>query len=88
MFGGPHGCSLFTACSIGFNRDDRYTTYVDDYVNGMYESGDYSEYLTVNEFPSDPAELDSFFIKLDALFRLMAEVDALIPLLSIGDADK
>ena len=84
---GPGGDPLFTACSIGFNRDDRYTQYIDDYVNGMYQSGEYSEFLTINEFPSIPDELESYFIKLDALFRLMAEVDALIPLLSIGNSD-
>lgn len=87
QFSGPGGEPLFTACSIGFNRDDRYTEFIDSHVNGVYESGDYSEFLSINEFPSDPDELESYFIKLDALFRLMAEVDALIPLLSIGDAD-
>jgi len=87
-FNGAGGEPLYTACSIGFNRDDRYTEFIDSHVNGVYESGEYSEFLTINEFPSDPDELDSYFIKLDALFRLMAEVDALIPLLSIGDADK
>jgi PRTRC genetic system protein F len=87
-FNGAGGEPLFTACSIGFNRDDRYTDFIDTHVNGVYESGEYSEFLTINEFPSDRDELDSYFIKLDALFRLMAEVDALIPLLSIGDADK
>jgi len=88
QFNGAGGEPLFTACSIGFNRDDRYTEFIDSHVNGIYESGEYSEFLTINELPSDPDELDSYFIKLDALFRLMAEVDALIPLLSIGDADK
>jgi PRTRC genetic system protein F len=76
---------LFTGCSIGFNRDDRYTEYIDTYVNGIYESGEYSECITIEEFPSNPDDLDSYFIKLDALFQLMAEVDALIPLLSRGD---
>lgn len=87
-FHGADGTQLFTACSIGFNRDDRYTDFIDTHVNGMHETGEYSEFLTINEFPSDPDELESYFIKLDALFRLMAEVDALIPLLSIGDADQ
>jgi PRTRC genetic system protein F len=82
------GQQLYTACSIGFNRDDRYTEFIDSYVNGCYETGEYSEFLTINEFPSNQDELESYFIKLDALFRLMAEVDALIPLLSIGDADQ
>jgi PRTRC genetic system protein F len=76
---------LFTGCSIGFNRDDRYTEFIDAHVNGIYESGEYSEYLSIDQLPSDPDDLDSYFIKLDALFRLMAEVDALIPLLSHGD---
>lgn len=76
---------LFTGCSIGFNRDDRYTEFIDAHVNSMYESGEYTEFLSIGELPSDPDELDSYFIKLDALFRLMAEVDALIPLLSRGD---
>lgn len=84
---GAGGERLFTACSIGFNRDDRYTDFIDNHVNGIYESGEYSEYLSINEFPSDPDELESYFIKLDALFRLIAEVDAIIPLLSVGDAD-
>lgn len=86
-FNGAGGEPLFTACSIGFNRDDRYTDFIDSHVNGVYECGEYSEFLTINEFPSAQDELDSYFIKLDALFRLMAEVDALVPLLSVGNAD-
>lgn len=87
-FNGVDGGQLYTACSIGFNRDDRYTEFIDTHLNSLYETGEYSEFLTINEFPSVPDELNSYFIKLDALFRLMAEVDALIPLLSIGDADQ
>lgn len=87
-FQGAYRDQLYTACSIGFNRDERYTDFIDTHLQGMYETGEYSEFLTINELPSAPDELDSYFIKLDAMFRLMAEVDALIPLLSIGDADK
>lgn len=81
------GHPLFTACCVGFNRDDRYTEFIDAYINGMYEAGEYTEFLSVGELPSDPDEIGSYFKKLDALFRLMAEVDALIPLISIGDDD-
>ena len=76
---------IHTACSVGFNRDDRYTEFIDMQVNSLHESGDYTELLAIGQLPEDTLELDSYFIKLDALFRLMTELDATIPLLSTGD---
>lgn len=82
------GDQLFTGCAIAFNTDDRYTEWIDAHVNGMYESGEYTEFLQIGELPSAPDELDSYFLKLDAMFRLIAEIDALIPLLTYsGNAD-
>jgi PRTRC genetic system protein F len=78
-----HGLrSLWVACILIFNNDDRVSQYMDQEGQYLWENGEGTDYHAVEELPTSVSELKTYFEKLDALFELIARMDALIPKIS------
>lgn len=73
---------LYVSCILLFSGDDRETHFMDDEHQHLMENGEGSELHTIDQLPATAAELKTHFQKLDALFDLIAQMDALIPKLS------
>jgi PRTRC genetic system protein F len=78
-----HGLrSLWVACILLFNSDDRVSQYMDQEGQYLWENGEGTDYHAVEELPTSVSDLKTYFQNLDALFELIAQMDALIPKIS------
>lgn len=73
---------MYVGCILLFSGDDRETHFMDDEHQHLMETGEGTELYAINQLPATAAELKSHFQKLDALFNLITQMDALIPKLS------
>lgn len=74
--------SAYASCILLFSGDDRETHFMDDEHQHLMESGEGTELYSLDKLPGTAAELKPYFQKLDALFDLIAQMDALIPKIS------
>lgn len=74
--------SLYVGCILLFSGDDRETQFMDDEHQHLMENGSGTEMYSIDKLPSTAVELKTYFEKLDALFDLIAQMDALIPKIS------
>lgn len=74
--------SLYVGCILLFSCDDRETHFMDDEHQHLMENGEGTELFALDKLPTTAAELKPHFQKLDALFDLIAQMDALIPIIS------
>ena len=65
-----------------FSGDDRELHFMDDEHQHLMESGEGTDIYAIEQLPATAAELKTHFQKLDALFDLIAQIDALIPKIS------
>jgi PRTRC genetic system protein F len=78
-----YGARPYYASSILlFRGDDRETHFMDDEHQHLMESGEGTDMYAIEQLPATAAELKTHFQKLDALFDLIAQMDALIPKIS------
>lgn len=73
---------LWAACVILFDGDDRVRQFMDQEGQFLFESGEGSDYHAIEQLPETAADLKTYFENLDALFDLIAQMDALIPAIS------
>lgn len=73
---------LYVGCILLFSGDDRETQFMDDEHQHLMENGEGTELYTIDQIPATAVELKTYFQKLDALFDLVSQMDALIPQLS------
>jgi PRTRC genetic system protein F len=73
---------MYVGCILLFSGDDRETQFMDDEHQQLMESGEGTEMYAIDQLPASTAELRTHFQKLDALFDLIAQMDALIPKIS------
>jgi PRTRC genetic system protein F len=73
---------MYVGCILLFSGDDRETHFMDDEHQHLMETGDGTELYAIDQLPATAADLKTHFQKLDALFDLIAQMDALIPKLS------
>lgn len=73
---------LYVGCILLFSGDDRETHFMDDEHQHLMETGEGTELYAIDQLPATAAELKTHFQKLDALFDLIAQMDALIPKIS------
>jgi PRTRC genetic system protein F len=74
--------AMYAACILLFSGDDRETHFMDDEHQHLMETGEGTELYALDKLPATAAELKPHFQKLDALFDLIAQMDALIPKIS------
>lgn len=73
---------MYVGCILLFSGDDRETHFMDDEHQHLMETGEGTELYAIDQLPATATELKTHFQKLDALFDLIAQMDALIPKLS------
>jgi PRTRC genetic system protein F len=73
---------MYASCVFLFSGDDREAQFMDDESQYSMESGEGTELYSLDKLPETAAELKPYFQKLDALFDLIAQMDALIPKIS------
>jgi PRTRC genetic system protein F len=74
--------TLYVGTVIFFNNDDRCSHFADQGAQFLWENGEGSGLHAIEQLPASAAELKTYFQNLDALFRLLAQMDALIPAIS------
>lgn len=72
----------WAACVILFDGDDRVRQFMDQEGQYLWENGEGSDLHAIEQLPETAAELKTYFENLDALFDLIAQMDALIPQIS------
>lgn len=77
-----HARPLYVGSILLFSGDDRETHFMDDEHQHLMETGEGTELYAIDQLPATAAELKTHFQKLDALFDLIAQMDALIPKIS------
>jgi PRTRC genetic system protein F len=73
---------IYVGCILLFSGDDRETHFMDDEHQHLMETGEGTELYALDQLPATASELKTHFQKLDALFDLIAQMDALIPKIS------
>lgn len=73
---------IYVGCILLFSGDDREIHFMDDEAQQLWENGLGSEMYSIDQLPPTVPEIKSYFQKLDALLDLVAQMDALIPILS------
>lgn len=73
---------MYVGCILLFSGDDRETHFMDDESQHLMESGEGTELYAIDQLPATVAGLKTHFQKLDALFDLITQMDALIPKIS------
>lgn len=73
---------LYVGTVIFFNNDDRCSHFADQGAQHLWENGEGSDLHAIEQLPTSAAELKTYFQNLDALFDLIAQMDALIPAIS------
>lgn len=73
---------MYVGCILLFSGDDRETHFMDDEHQHLMETGEGTELYAIDQLPATAADLKTHFQKLDALFDLIAQMDALIPKIS------
>lgn len=82
-FKGPDGMRCYwVACLLLFNNDDRVTHFMDQEGQYLWENGEGTDLHAIEQLPETASDLATYFEKLDALFDLVIQMDALIPNLS------
>lgn len=76
------GRPQYVSSIIFFNEDDRVLQFMDDEHQHLMETGEGTDLYAIEQLPTTAAELKTYFQKLDALFGLIAQMDALIPKIS------
>lgn len=74
--------SSYAGCILLFSGEDRETQFMDAEHQHLMETGEGTELYAIEQLPATAAELKLYFKKLDALFDLIAQMDALIPKIS------
>lgn len=73
---------LYVGTVIFFNNDDRCSHFADQGAQFLFENGEGTDLHAIEQLPTSAAELKTYFQNLDALFGLIAQMDALIPAIS------
>ncbi|WP_426172522.1 PRTRC system protein F [Pseudoduganella sp. R-34] len=82
---GFEGRSLYVGCILLFNADDRCSQFQDQEGQYLFESGEGTDLHAAEQLPKTATQLKKYFQKLDALFDLIAQIDALIPAISYSN---
>jgi PRTRC genetic system protein F len=76
---------IWATCQILFDNDELCLEFVDEHGQMIWESNESTDFLAIEQMPTAAADLKSYFQKLDAVFQMIIQMDALIPLISVSE---